>query len=113
MDVKGNYIAGAWVIGDELLQDLNPSNLSDVVGEFSRSSAEQTRIAIAAAREAFKSWSHSVQLRFAMLHRIGDEMLARREELGMLLSREQGVSIRRRSSGRWAGPLRARVLYRG
>ena len=70
MDVKGNYIAGAWVIGDELLQDLNPSNLSDVVGEFSRSSAEQTRIAIAAAREAFKKWSHSsVQLRFEMLDR--------------------------------------------
>ena len=83
MDVKGNYIAGAWVIGDELLQDLNPSNLSDVVGEFSRSSAEQTRIAIAAAREAFKKWSHSsVQLRFEMLDRIGDEILARRVELG-------------------------------
>ena len=91
MDVKGNYIAGAWVIGDELLQDLNPSNLSDVVGEFSRSSAEQTRIAIAAAREAFKKWSHSsVQLRFEMLDRIGDEILARRVELGTLLSREEG-----------------------
>jgi alpha-ketoglutaric semialdehyde dehydrogenase len=49
------------------------------------------RAAIAAARAAFPAWARgSIQARADMLDRIGNEILARKEELGVLLSREEG-----------------------
>ena len=53
--------------------------------------------AIAAAREAFTTWSQTTpQQRFDMLDAAGTEILARKDELGRLLSREQGKTARRR-----------------
>src|SRR4029078_13681311 len=50
--------------------------------------------AIASARAAFKKWSRSTpQERFDVLDRAGTEILARRDELGRLLSREQGKPL--------------------
>jgi alpha-ketoglutaric semialdehyde dehydrogenase len=50
--------------------------------------------AIAAAKAAFPAWSRSsIQLRHDALKRIGDEILARKEELGRLLAREEGKTL--------------------
>src|SRR2546421_148167 len=50
--------------------------------------------AIAAAREAYTKWSRSTpQERFDILDRAGTEILARKDELGRLLSREQGKPL--------------------
>jgi acyl-CoA reductase-like NAD-dependent aldehyde dehydrogenase len=91
MAVHQNYIDGAWAEAVEPAQNINPSNVSDIVGEYARASEAQVRIAIAAARAAFPAWSRgSIQARADMLDRIGNEILARKEELGILLSREEG-----------------------
>jgi len=51
----------------------------------------QVQAAVAAARAAFPRWSVSgIQARADALDRIGTEILARREELGRLLAREEG-----------------------
>ena len=47
-----NYIAGEWVAGSSVTRDINPSDLSDVVGEYAQADAKQTDQAIAAARAA-------------------------------------------------------------
>jgi aldehyde dehydrogenase (NAD+) len=61
------------------------------VGEYARANELQVRSAIAAARAAFPAWSRgSIQARADMLDRIGNEILARKDELGILLSREEG-----------------------
>jgi acyl-CoA reductase-like NAD-dependent aldehyde dehydrogenase len=74
--------------------DINPSNLGDVVGQFARGSLADVHRAIASAREAFVTWSHSTpQQRFDVLDRAGTEILARKDELGRLLSREQGKPL--------------------
>ena len=53
-----------------------------------------TERAIAAARSAFANWSMSgIQQRFDILDRIGTEILERKEELGTLLSREEGKTL--------------------
>jgi acyl-CoA reductase-like NAD-dependent aldehyde dehydrogenase len=89
--MKGNYIGGAWLDGESAAPDINPSNTADVVGEYARGSADQARAAIDAARTAFPKWStSSIQLRAEILDAIGTEILARKEELGTLLSREEG-----------------------
>src|SRR6266480_4108392 len=62
-----NYIAGDWVAG---------------------------ATAIAAAKEAFPTWwIGSIQERANILDRAGNEILARKDELGRLLSREEGKTL--------------------
>ena len=91
MAVHANYINGAWAEAAEPVPNINPSNVSDVVGEYARANEAQVRAAIAAARGAFPAWSRaSIQARADLLERIGNEILARKEELGILLSREEG-----------------------
>ncbi len=91
MKAHANYINGEWAPAAHAAPDVNPSNLSDVVGEYARADEAQVRAAIAAARAAFPSWSRgNIQVRADALDRIGSEILARKDELGTLLAREEG-----------------------
>lgn len=91
MGTRENFIDGAWVAGERAAANVNPSNLADVVGEYAHAGVAQVDAAIAAASAAFPAWSRgSVQARADALDKIGTEILARREELGTLLSREEG-----------------------
>ncbi|MES2185131.1 MAG: aldehyde dehydrogenase family protein [Pseudomonadota bacterium] len=86
-----NLIAGAWTPGSRLSDNLNPSDLSDVVGRYTQGDAAQVDAAVQAALTAFPAWSTSgIQARSDALDKIGTEILARKEELGTLLSREEG-----------------------
>ena len=89
-----NLIAGEWVDGARASRNVNPSDTSDVIGEYAQADAAQTRQAIAAARQAFAGWSLSTpQQRFDILDVAGSEILARRAELGDLLAREEGKTL--------------------
>jgi aldehyde dehydrogenase (NAD+) len=89
-----NLIDGRAVESAELNTDVNPSNLADVVGRFARATRADLDDAIRSARRAFGSWSQSTpQQRFDVLDKAGSEILARKEELGRLLSREQGKPL--------------------
>jgi len=93
MTIHQNLIAGEWV-GSEAIKNVNPSNTDDVVGEYARASADDTKAAIAAAKAAFPAWSRSGILeRHAILRKTADEILARKDELGRLLSREEGKTL--------------------
>ncbi|MCP5372250.1 MAG: aldehyde dehydrogenase family protein [Hyphomicrobiales bacterium] len=94
MTVHQNFIAGDWVGGGDVNRNINPSDLSDVVGEYARADAGQAGQAVAAAAAAAPAWGRSTpQARFDALDAIGTEILARREELGRLLSREEGKTL--------------------
>ena len=89
-----NLIAGERVESASRNTDINPSNTGDVVGEFARASRKDLDVAIAAARQAFPAWSRSnPQTRFDILDKAGTEILARKEELGRQLAREQGKPL--------------------
>jgi acyl-CoA reductase-like NAD-dependent aldehyde dehydrogenase len=89
-----NFIAGEWVAGVSVSRNVNPSDTSDLVGEYAQADAAQARAAIAAARQAFAAWSLSTpQQRFDILDAAGTELLARRAELGDLLAREEGKTL--------------------
>ncbi|BCP54255.1 aldehyde dehydrogenase [Kaistia sp. 32K] len=88
-----NYIGGEWV-GGTARPNINPSNTNEVVGEFAQATAEDAKAAIDAAADAFKTWSVSgIQQRHDILKATGDEILARKEEIGRLLSREEGKTL--------------------
>jgi len=87
----GNLINGQWVDSYDVNRNINPSDLDDLIGEYSRADAAQTRQAIAAAAAAFPAWARgNIQERADLLDRIGDAILRRKTELGTLLSREEG-----------------------
>ncbi len=94
MTLHRNLIAGAWTEGADETQNINPSNLSDTVGVYARADEAQTEQAIQAAQEAFKTWQFStIQQRHDALEFIGNEIIARKAELGELLSREEGKTL--------------------
>ena len=91
--VFANLIEGAHVSGPAK-PNVNPSDVSDTIGEFVQGDAAQVSSAIAAARNAFPAWSRvSPQVRSDVLDRAAETILARREELGRLLSREEGKTL--------------------
>lgn len=86
-----NYINGRWVAGARYVPNVNPSNTSDIIGEYAEADPAQAAEAIAAAKAAETAWGLSgIQQRFDVLDFVGSELLARKEELGELLSREEG-----------------------
>ncbi len=90
-----NFIDGTWRDGASLNSNINPSDTTDVLGMYAMASAADAEEAIAAAARAFETWQFSsIQQRFDALDRIGTELLARREELGQLLSREEGKTLK-------------------
>jgi aldehyde dehydrogenase (NAD+) len=92
--VHGLYIGGEWVAGTRVADDINPSNVADVVGRYAQGDASHIAAAVAAAKGAAPLWASSTpQQRFDVLDFVGSEILARKEELGRLLAREEGKTL--------------------
>lgn len=86
-----NFIDDIWCEGPTVRENVSPSDLSDLVGIYAQADVHQVRQAISAAERAQPIWAASTpQQRFEALDRIGSEILARRDELGQLLAREEG-----------------------
>jgi aldehyde dehydrogenase (NAD+) len=89
-----NMIGGEWVDGQGATTNINPSNTADLIGDYARATRAQANDAIAAAKAAFPAWSRSTpQERYEILKKVADEILSRKEELGRLLSREEGKTL--------------------
>jgi alpha-ketoglutaric semialdehyde dehydrogenase len=94
MAIQKNFIDGTWLEGSSITVDINPSDVSDVVGEYTQANKAQTLDAIAAAKAALPAWSHTTpQQRADALELIGVELLARKEEIGRMLAREEGKPL--------------------
>lgn len=91
MAVQGHLIAGEWVGGSSAMDNVNPSDTNDIIGQFSLGTATDVKNAIAAARAAAPAWARTTtQARSDILFKVSSELLDRREELGELLAREEG-----------------------
>jgi acyl-CoA reductase-like NAD-dependent aldehyde dehydrogenase len=89
--MHANLIAGEWVEGPTAVENRNPSDLTDVVGEYAAADADQTDAAISAAVAAAPMWAAATpQERSVVLETVGLELAARSDELGEQLSREEG-----------------------
>ena len=93
-DRKHNVIGGAQVAGERWLPNVNPSDTTDTIAEYAQADAGQAAEAVAAAASAFDSWAGATpQLRSEVLDRAGTEIVARADELGDLLAREEGKTL--------------------
>ena len=90
-EINKNYIGGEWLQGSSEIENRNPSDLSDLIGLYTQADADQVATALAAANEAQRLWGATgLEKRYDVLMAVGQEMMARSDELGRLLSREEG-----------------------
>jgi alpha-ketoglutaric semialdehyde dehydrogenase len=93
-ELHKNLIAGAWLAGESEIENRNPSDLSDLVGLYAQASADQLEATLDRAAEAQRVWAaYGPERKQAVLNAIGSEMMARADELGRLLSREEGKPL--------------------
>jgi aldehyde dehydrogenase (NAD+) len=90
-----NYIAGDWVEGNKgKLVNTSPADTRDVIGYYAQADRVQTEAAITAAALGQAEWAKSgLEERYSALMAIGDELIARKDELGELLAREEGKTL--------------------
>lgn len=92
--IQKNFIAGEWVAGAGEIDNVNPSDLSDIIGTYAQADSTQLDRALISAREAQTVWAKTgLEHRYSVLMSIGQELIARSEDLGTLLAREEGKPI--------------------
>lgn len=88
------YIDGTWTDGASHIENRNPSDTSDLIGRYAQADASHLDAALAAARRAQPVWwAAGIQKRHDVLMAIGTELMARAEEIGRLLSCEEGKPL--------------------
>jgi acyl-CoA reductase-like NAD-dependent aldehyde dehydrogenase len=88
-----NFINGKWVDAKsgKTFENRNPANWSEIVGLFPKSGREDVEDAVKAARAAFAAWRLvPAPKRGDILRKVGDIMVARKEELARQMTREMG-----------------------
>ncbi len=90
---EGLYINGSWEKGVSTVENINPSDISENIGNVAQASVEQVNQAISAAKTAQSLWEKTpLEHKVNVLQAIGDELIERCVELGELLAREEGKS---------------------
>jgi len=82
-DINQIYIDGQFVTphGTDMFDLHNPVN-GDIIGQVRLGDADDARNAIAAAKRAFQTWSHTTKSeRIELLHRLYDAVMAKKNEL--------------------------------
>ena len=95
LDKRNFYINGAWVAPQDGtdFDVINPSN-EEAYATISLGGEADTNAAIAAAKEAFKTWAWSgKQERLDLMNRILEVYMARSDEMGEVISAEMGAPI--------------------
>ena len=93
--MKPLLINGEWITTPHAEENRNPSNTADIIGLYAQAGRAETQDAIHAATHALPAWALSIpQQRFEILNNAANELLARKEEIGRLLSREEGKTLR-------------------
>jgi alpha-ketoglutaric semialdehyde dehydrogenase len=94
MSAFQNFVGGDWLAASTTSRNINPSNTTDVIGEFASGTKADADKAVAAAVAAFPDWSRSnPQTRYDILKKASDEVFARKDELGRILAREEGKTL--------------------
>ena len=70
MTLHRNLIAGEWAAAGQAKNNINPSDISDVVGEYSHSDTGQAEAAIAAAKAAAPGSPTTTTLIFKFIYLI-------------------------------------------
>ena len=88
-----NFINGKWVDAKsgKTFENRNPAHWDEVIGTFPKSGAEDVEEAVRCARKAFETWRLvPAPKRGDIMRAVGDLMVARKEDLAQMMTREMG-----------------------
>ncbi|HMH82995.1 MAG TPA: aldehyde dehydrogenase family protein [Gemmatimonadales bacterium] len=88
-----NFIAGAWAAPStgRYFENRNPAAWDEVIGCFPRSGPDDLARAVESAKRGFATWSKTpAPVRGEVLHRVGDLLVQRKEEIARAMTREMG-----------------------
>ncbi|HEU5358220.1 MAG TPA: aldehyde dehydrogenase family protein [Gemmatimonadales bacterium] len=88
-----NFIGGRWVVPStaRYFEDRNPADVRDLIGKFPDSGARDVAEAVKSARRGFELWKRTpAPARGDVLRRLGDLLVAHKEELADGMTREMG-----------------------
>ena len=91
-----NYIAGEWVAPSTgtYFENRNPADTRDLIGRFPKSGADDVARAVTSARRGFEEWRRTpAPARGDVLRRAGDLLVARKDEIADLMTREMGKPL--------------------
>ena len=90
-NIYGQLIDGEWDLSGAQTPNINPSDTSDIIGHMASATAAQVDDAVASARAAQPAWEAvKLEEKKNILHAIGQELIDRCDEIGTILSREEG-----------------------
>lgn len=93
--LHGNLIGGVWDLDGQVVADINPSDLDDLIGHYVHGGVAQVDSAVDAASRAQVAWARQgAAVRADALDRIGTELIERSAVLGTLLAREEGKTLK-------------------
>jgi acyl-CoA reductase-like NAD-dependent aldehyde dehydrogenase len=88
-----NFIAGEWrePSTGEYHENRNPARTDEVIGLFPKSGADDVNMAVETAKRGFQLWRATpAPQRGDVLRRVGDLLVARKEEIARAMTREMG-----------------------
>jgi len=97
IDIGLNYIGGQWVPAraGRTMEDRNPADLTDLLGEVARSDADDVAAAVSAAKDAHADWKATpMPQRGDRLLRIGLALEREKDALSRLMTREMGKTLK-------------------
>ncbi|MBI4533552.1 MAG: aldehyde dehydrogenase family protein, partial [Candidatus Melainabacteria bacterium] len=92
-----NYIGGRWIkaAGGETFPSINPADITEVIGHFALSTAQDITSAVDAAYKAFPAWKHTpAPHRAEILLKAAHLLETRKEELATIMVHEMGKVIK-------------------
>jgi len=88
-----SYINGDWLSSDEKFDVSNPAS-GEIIARVSNAGISETEYAIESAKKAFPAWSAmSANERARILHKWFELMLQHQQDLGIILTSEQGKPL--------------------
>jgi len=104
-----NFIDGCPATVRSTMPNINPSDCRDIVGNYAVATDVDVDAAVSAAKHALAGWSQmNAAERSTILDRVGSELIARSGELGDMLAREEGKTLKEAR----AEALRAGQLFK-
>lgn len=91
-----NFIDGKWVASSlgATFENRNPANQEDIIGSFPISGEADVEAAVAAAAKAYDAWRlMPAPARGDIIRKAGEIMVARKDELAAIMTREMGKTL--------------------
>src|SRR6266540_5496955 len=93
MKTYQNFIGGEWIASNakKRVPNINPANIDDVLGETPLATRAEAAVAVELAAKAFQQWRKvPAPKRGAIVSRVEQIMIDRKEEIARALSHEEG-----------------------